>query len=134
MKKTINEIVAEKTADAMTVEQLRQYVYEDLLALHDHDSGEMLENNFFDLPTDQQMEILREYPKFRPTIGVEFTAQTWVNDYALEVDALGETTWEVEYKDVIGIEPDSYEADHLRYDQNAPEWVKKWSGPFRIDW
>ena len=62
---------------------------------------------------------------------IEFTAQAWLNDYAISVDPQGDTVW---LDDVPpGLEDDSYESDELRFSDAAPEWVKDWSGPFYIE-
>ena len=61
-----------------------------------------------------------------------FHPQAWLNDYAIEVDALGPTTWEV--GDVPDdMEDDSYPSDDLRFHANAPAWVQDWSGPFWVE-
>jgi hypothetical protein len=61
-----------------------------------------------------------------------FHPQAWVNDYAIEVDPEGDTAFEV--GDVPdSVEDDSYESDNLRDHENAPQWVKDWSGPFYIE-
>lgn len=66
------------------------------------------------------------------TVKVRFVPQAWVNDYAMEVDPLGETVFEVSAEDAKGLEDDTYESDDLRFHANAPEWIKEWSGPFYI--
>ena len=68
------------------------------------------------------------------TITVRFVPQAWINDYAINVDLEGPDTWEVPAEMVVGIEPDSYESDELREMDNAPEWVREWSGPFYVTW
>lgn len=67
-------------------------------------------------------------------ITVRFVPQVWVNDYAYNVDPEGEDTWEVPIQDIVDIEPDDYESDDLRHADNAPQWVKDWSGPFYVTW
>lgn len=75
-------------------------------------------------------------------------AQAWVNDYAVEIDAEGPTTWDAT-EGVAGM-PDDYRAalidelrdaqdgevldrdDWLKDDPNAPEWVRDHRGPFDI--
>jgi len=69
-----------------------------------------------------------------------FTPQAWVNDYAIEVELEGEAEWDVtEFLASLTPEAredalvsDSYESDVLRDLENAPAWVKDWSGPFYI--
>lgn len=70
----------------------------------------------------------------------QFTPQAWVDDYAIEVDAEGETEWDVtealsamsEADRNNAMQPDSYESDDLRHTTDTPEWVKNWDGPFYI--
>lgn len=67
------------------------------------------------------------------TVKIRFVPQVWVNDYAMEVDPLGETEFEVPVTDTKGLKTDSYESDELRFHANAPDWIKEWSGPFYIE-
>jgi hypothetical protein len=67
------------------------------------------------------------------TVTLTFVPQAWQNDYAVDVDPEGPTTFAVPRKDVAGLAPDSHASDDLRFHPNAPEWIKNWSGPFRID-
>lgn len=67
-------------------------------------------------------------------ITVTFIPQAWIRDYAYNVDIDGPNTWEVPVEMVEGIRPDSHESDNLRHHENAPKWVKDWSGPFYITW
>jgi hypothetical protein len=60
-----------------------------------------------------------------------FHPQAWINDYAIDVDAEGETTWMVD-DSALALTADSYESDELRFADNAPQWVKDWSGPFYV--
>lgn len=70
-----------------------------------------------------------------------FHPQAWINDYAVDVDPEGETSWEVtpeflaDLLDDVGgsaLESSTYESDYLRQDPNAPDWVRAWSGPFWV--
>ncbi len=76
-----------------------------------------------------------------------FTPQAWQNDYAIDVDAEGPTTWDatgfirdpankINEGDVLeGIKDEGSwldKDDVLKSDTNAPEWVREWSGPFTI--
>lgn len=80
-----------------------------------------------------------------------FTPEAWVNDNAVEVDAEGEQSWDctravnahADYfnrletsghngsldDDLSGLLDND---DVLREDQDAPEWVRNWRGPFSI--
>lgn len=78
------------------------------------------------------------------TYTAEFSAQAWVNDTAIDVDPEGETTWDATAFVEAYLEEQPTEAalwlahtlehsDHddiLRNDENAPEWVRNWHGPF----
>jgi hypothetical protein len=70
-----------------------------------------------------------------------FSPEAWVNDYAIPVDPEGPTEWEVtpayltELTARYGPEllcESSYEADELRHDPAAPEWIREWRGPFTV--
>lgn len=68
-----------------------------------------------------------------------FTPQAWQNDYAIEVDPEGPTTWDVtpEVEAILAKgkpvpDPDTYESDDLRYAAAAPQWTADWTGPFYI--
>ena len=70
-----------------------------------------------------------------------FWPQAWVNDYAIDVDPQGETSWEAspEHVEVMrrlgdaAWEASTYESDEWRHDPAAPDWVRDWTGPFWID-
>lgn len=73
-----------------------------------------------------------------------FSPEAWIRNYAEPVDPLGEDTWdctaflmaeellpEVERAmDEAGEWKD--DADRLKEDPAAPQWVKDWRGPFTI--
>jgi len=59
---------------------------------------------------------------------VVFHPQAWLNDWGIEVDPEGPTTFEAAVPDEM--RDDSNESDALLAHPNAPEWIKKWSGPF----
>lgn len=75
-----------------------------------------------------------------------FEPQAWINDYAVEVDAEGPTTWECTafvrhtqsnyFHDIDReIERSLFFLDRddvLKGDPNAPAWVREWQGPFTI--
>lgn len=73
-----------------------------------------------------------------PTYRATFHPQAWVNDYAIEVDPQGPTTWEVTPELIASLPAGwnkscTYESDELRNDPAAPEWVREWTGPFDIE-
>jgi hypothetical protein len=59
-----------------------------------------------------------------------FTPQAWVNDYAVEVDAQGPTSWSADIPE--GIHDNSDEADELGRAPEAPEWIRNWHGPSEV--
>lgn len=68
----------------------------------------------------------------------EFCPEAWQGDNAVTVDPQGPTTWDCSafveanraYFDQL---PDGLDVDDLlKDDPAAPEWVRKWSGPFSI--
>lgn len=76
-----------------------------------------------------------------------FVPQAWLNDYAIEVDPMGDTVWDCtrefdslseEYRNylICGMDSDGFEvvddSDCLKGDPDAPEWVREWQGPFTI--
>ena len=63
---------------------------------------------------------------------VQFHPQAWINDYAVAVDPEGPTEWEVGAVPEK-MESDTYDSDHLRFHENAPDWAKDWSGPFYVE-
>jgi hypothetical protein len=69
-----------------------------------------------------------------------FTAQEWVNDYAVDVDPHGLNIWDVTdfilslspaQREAVMV-PDSYESDALLELPNAPQWAANWAGPFYV--
>jgi hypothetical protein len=70
----------------------------------------------------------------------EFVPQAWVNNYAINVDPEGPTTWDVtDYilenyskERALALKDDDYPTDDLRNHASAPEWVRDWSGPFYV--
>lgn len=75
-----------------------------------------------------------------PRIIAKFHAQAWVNDSAIEVDPLGETTADVtdwflnlSTEERAELKDDSYATDDIRYSENVPAWWSEWPGPFYIE-
>lgn len=68
-----------------------------------------------------------------------FHPQAWFNDYAIEVDPQGDTDFDITFEMLaIGqraceLEDNDYESDHLSEAVRAPEWIRKWQGPFWIE-
>ncbi len=67
-------------------------------------------------------------------VTVRFRPQVWLNDYALDVDPAGPTTWQVPAARLAGIRMGTYESDLLRFDPQVPDWIKDWTGPFEVEW
>jgi hypothetical protein len=70
-------------------------------------------------------------------VRVRFTPQAWINDNTVEVDPQGPLTFEVPVADATDAAgnwlPDNdYASDQLREHPNAPDWIRRWSGPFEI--
>lgn len=69
-----------------------------------------------------------------------FQPQAWQNDYVINVDAEGPTTWDcTDFVESLSpnerekaMVPDSYESDDARTSKNTPKWVREWSGPFYV--
>lgn len=68
------------------------------------------------------------------TTTVTFVPQAWINDYAVAIDPMGETKFEVETALLRSIEPDSYDSDELKSHPNIPDWVINHYGPFYFTW
>ena len=71
------------------------------------------------------------------TVTVRFIPQAWVNDCAIQVDPAGPTTFTVPAGDAHNVDGDwladhSDASDRLQTHENAPRWIRKWSGPFEI--
>ena len=76
----------------------------------------------------------------KTTITLQFVTQAWINDYAIEADPQGPTTWEVplselreEYSCQAFWEDEHEKRDQMRYHANAPQWIKDWPGPFEVE-
>jgi hypothetical protein len=72
------------------------------------------------------------------TVTVRFIPQAWVNDCAIQVDPAGPTTFTVPAGDAQNVDGDwladhSDASDRLQTHENAPRWIRKWSGPFEIE-
>lgn len=63
-------------------------------------------------------------------VTARITAQAWVRDTAMEVDAEGPDSWDIVPED---LDLRSSDLDFLKDSRNAPQWVRDWSGPFEID-
>ena len=73
-------------------------------------------------------------------IKATFIPQAWVNDNAIEVDAEGDTVFDVTYlilamgKDkALLIEDGRDSSDELLRAETVPNWIREWKGPFRVE-
>lgn len=73
------------------------------------------------------------------TYTATFTPQSWISDYAVDVDPEGESTWTVgadhtgDAARIVAADADGLDNDDvLKGDPAAPAWVRDWSGPFSI--
>lgn len=68
-----------------------------------------------------------------------FVPQAWSNNYAVEVDPEGETSFDITpevesmgKENALAIKDNTNASDMFQYAAHAPAWVKQWSGPFYI--
>lgn len=89
------------------------------------------------------LEVLRlsmlDYREGR-RIKATFIPQAWVNDHAIEVDAEGDTVFDVTYlilamgkEKALLIKDGRDSSDDLLRAETTPAWIRKWQGPFRIE-
>lgn len=91
--------------------------------------------------SDWKCELVRLLlPPGGPRILARFVPQAWQNDYAVEVDPEGETTWDVTHQilclskdQAVRIEDADDSSDDYRLSTAAPKWVREWAGPFRVE-
>jgi hypothetical protein len=72
-------------------------------------------------------------------ITATFIPQAWINDYAVVVDPVGDTQFDVTECVIalgktraLALQDDQHDSDTLREAPSAPQWIKDWSGPFAI--
>lgn len=71
-------------------------------------------------------------PPGTPLARITFHPEAWVRDCAVEADAEGPTTFDVGLAEVEGLEDNTDASDALAQHPNAPRWIRRWRGPFRI--
>lgn len=89
---------------------------------------------------DWKIQIARILmPADGPRVIAHFQPQAWVKDYAIDVDASGETEWDItaeivamDPKQAQDIEDDSNESDAFTGSKSAPAFVRDWSGPYHV--
>lgn len=66
-----------------------------------------------------------------------FVPQAWINDYAVDIDALGETDWDLTDAEAAQALSEARrpcpDLDYLREHFQAPAWVREYPGPFRVE-
>ena len=66
----------------------------------------------------------------------KFIPQMWVNDTAMDVEAFGDTTWNID-DEIVALARRSANRgadwDFIREDDNAPRWIQEWPGPFEVE-
>lgn len=67
-----------------------------------------------------------------PNPTVHFQPEAWIRDYAVAVDDQGPDTWVVNDETAAMLREDHDDLDFVVGDDNAPEWVRNWQGPFTI--
>jgi hypothetical protein len=93
-------------------------------------------------PTDAELRAGGREERYT----ARFHPQTWVGDHAMQVEPQGDVEWDV--TDAFNALPDEYREelrallfdadeanDHmdlLKGDENAPQWVQDWAGPFEV--
>ncbi|PZR93462.1 MAG: hypothetical protein DI537_10070 [Stutzerimonas stutzeri] len=90
---------------------------------------------------DWKIQIARILmPADGPRVVASFHPQAWVNDYAIDVDVDGEAEWDVTAEIIamgeekaLGIDDDSDDTDALTGSKHAPEFVRNWQGPYRVE-
>jgi hypothetical protein len=70
--------------------------------------------------------------KAEPNALVTFTPEAWADDYIIEVDPEGITSWLDHVEPTLIGESNTEATEYLQLSELAPEWVRKWSGPFQI--
>lgn len=89
---------------------------------------------------DWKIQIARILmPADGPRVIAHFQPQAWVKDYAIDVDASGETEWDIT-AEIIAMDPekaqdikdDSDESDAFTGSKSAPAFVRDWSGPYHV--
>lgn len=74
------------------------------------------------------------------TVTAKFHPESWQNDWAVDADPEGETTFDVTFEVLLmgreearRLEDNRDESDELRDAVHAPDWIRKWGGPFRVE-
>lgn len=100
------------------------------------------------LPTElferlcSHLNEIEAIPDPGPMITLKFRPEAWVNDYAMSVDpeAPAPDTWQVPKSTILEEFPteedwnnEAYKRDAMRFEGNAPKWIRDWTGPFEVE-
>lgn len=105
-------------------------------------AGKTVEVDGFQFACAEARPAEAKDPGTESSVRATFQAQAWVNDYAIDVDPEGPTSWQVSERYLQELragggervlEDNTYESDELRHDPAAPEWIRNWHGPFYIE-
>jgi len=73
-------------------------------------------------------------------VTLRFVPQTWIHDYAVEVDPVGPLEWTVSRELLLAVfaSEDDWHSNHdvrdnMRVEGTVPTWVREWSGPFEVE-
>lgn len=89
-------------------------------------------------------KIVATLPEDQREINANFTPQAWINDYATEVDCEDDRDYNVILDVIAGAIQHNAETieehldglgdnDEFQTAEEAPDWVRDWSGPFDIE-
>lgn len=73
------------------------------------------------------------------SVTLTFVPQAWRNDHAIEVDPSGPTDWTIplslllqRFPTEVDWHAKAEDRDDLRYEGDAPQWIRDWPGPFEV--
>jgi hypothetical protein len=75
-----------------------------------------------------------------PTVTLQFRPQAWIRDNAVDVDPEQPDTWDVplsllrtRFPTAEDWHEDHRARDDMRFEGQAPRWIRDWSGPFEVE-
>lgn len=69
----------------------------------------------------------------QPTAVCRFHPQAWLHDQPFDVDPEGPTDWTVPKARTENVQDNRAESDELRFEGDAPSWIRNWAGPFWVE-
>lgn len=73
------------------------------------------------------------------SVTLTFWPQAWWNGHAIEVDPFGPTDWTIplslllqRFPTEVDWHAKAEDRDDLRYEGDAPQWIRDWPGPFEV--